>query len=117
MRTGPTNPVLRGTIKALESAGKNGKIWKDLAERLSVSTRIRASVNLAVINRHAKDGEVIAVPGKVLSYGNIDKKLTIGAFSFSSQAAKKIENAGGKVSSLEELAHKNPKGNKIRIMV
>ena len=35
------------------------------------------------------------VPGKVLGTGPLDKKLVVGAFSFSSSARKKIESAGG----------------------
>ncbi len=119
MRTGPTNPVLKGMAERLEGIGKKGKspLWANVAKRLSTSTRSRAAVNLASIDRHTGEGEIIAVPGKVLSYGSLSKKLTIGAFSFSAEARKKIREAGGQALSLEELATKHPKGTNVKIMV
>jgi len=115
--TGPTNPLLKKTISSLKEAGKEAKIWKDIAKRLSKPTRRRAKINLSKINRYSKDGQTIAVPGKVLSYGNLEKKINISAFSFSSAAILKIKKAGGKTITLEELARKEPKGKGVRIMV
>jgi len=39
-------------------------------------------MNLGQVARHVKDGEVVAVPGKVLGSGLPREKLTIAAFSF-----------------------------------
>ena len=92
---------------------KEENIWKDIAKRLSKPKFI--TVNIARINRYAKKGDNILVPGKVLGYGIINKNLDISAFSFSKEAEKKIKNAGGKCTSIEELVNENPKGSKIRI--
>jgi len=55
------------------------------------------------------------VPGKVLGTGELNKKITVAAYTFSEQAVQKI-NAKGKCLSIKELVEKNPKGNKVRIM-
>lgn len=96
-----------------ELSKKEGNIWKDVAKRLSKPRRV--VINLAKINRFAKNGDNILVPGKVLGYGNLDKNLTISAFSFSNEAVNKISNSGGKYMTIEELVNNNPKGNKIRL--
>jgi large subunit ribosomal protein L18e len=51
----------------------------------------------------------------VLGTGELNKKITVAAYTFSEQAIQKI-NAKGKAMSIKELVEKNPKGNKIRIM-
>ncbi len=52
----------------------------------------------------------MVVPGKVLGTGAIDKKLVVGAFSFSSSARRKILDAGGEALSIEELVKRYPAG-------
>lgn len=98
-----------------ELSKKEDKIWKDIARRLSKPRRNIAVVNVARINRYAKKKESIIIPGKVLGYGNLDKEILVGAFSFSKEAEKKIKNAGGKCISIEEFIVENPKGSKIRL--
>jgi len=117
-KTGPTNPVTRKLIEDLSSQGyeTQNKFLLNLAKRLKRSERLRPVVNVAKLDRLCKDGEVILVPGKVLSYGNITKKLTVSALAFSKVAAEKITKAGGKVLSINELVKENPKGSKVRIM-
>ncbi|MEM0333426.1 MAG: 50S ribosomal protein L18e [Candidatus Aenigmatarchaeota archaeon] len=117
--TGPTNPKLKELIGLLKKKWLETKkpLWKDLAERLSKPTRKRAEVNLGKINKYAKDGEIVIVPGAVLSGGEFERKLTIAAWRFSYKAKEKAEKAGSKCMSIEELIKVNPKGAKIRIMV
>lgn len=112
-----TNPYLIDLIKTLKKTAIDNKvkIWKAIATDLERPTRIRRVVNLDRINRVCKDNETIIVPGKVLSNGELDKKLTIAAFSFSSQALDKI-NQKGKAISIEDLIKTNPKGSKVRII-
>jgi len=118
-RTGPTNPLLKGLIERLIKAAHENKanIWKDVAEKLKKPTRQRVEVNLKKINRYAREGETILVPGIVLSDGFLDKKVTIAAWKFSKRAKEKIEKTGGKAISIEELIRINPKGSNVRIMV
>ncbi len=65
--------------------------------------------------KHTRDGETALIPGKVLSLGKMDKKLTVAAFKFSESALEKI-NANGKAISIEELLKNNPDGKKVRIL-
>ncbi|MBD3263325.1 50S ribosomal protein L18e [Candidatus Woesearchaeota archaeon] len=113
-KTGPTNPVLRAEIRELRK--QKAKIWKRIAKDLQKSTRNRRAVNLSRVNRHAKAGETIVVPGKVLSAGTLDKKITIAAWQFSKAAEEKIKAAGGKAITLKQLLEKNPKGTKVRLI-
>ena len=64
-KTKSINPETRELIEILKN--KKEKIWKDLAVRISKSKKNRPTVNLSRINRYAKSGEIIIVPGKVLS--------------------------------------------------
>lgn len=68
------------------------------------------------INRYASENEVVVVPGKLLGAGEIEKKVTVAAYRSSGQARDKIEKAGGKSLSIEELVAQNPKGSRVRIM-
>ncbi len=90
-------------------------IWRDIAERLERPLRVWPEVNVGKIGRYANDSETIIVPGKVLGAGNISKKVTVSAFKFSLDAREKIESAGGRVLTIEELMAINPKGTNVRI--
>ena len=50
-------------------------IWKRIASDLEGPTAKRRVVNLSRINRYAKANDIVVVPGKVLSMGEINKKL------------------------------------------
>ena len=117
-RTGPTNNHLRELISRLKelSAKQKAPIWKRIAEDLEASTRDRRVVNLSRINRFSKDNDLIVVPGKVLSSGNLDKKVTVAAWDFSEMAKKKIKDANSKAMAIEELLDNNPKGKGVKII-
>ena len=113
-----TNPNLIELINKLyeQSRNEDAAIWKDVAKRLERSNRRTAEVNLSDINRNADADETVLVPGKVLSNGDLDKKVDVVAFKFSAKAQEKIESAGGECLSIEEAMEANPKGSNIRIM-
>jgi len=117
-RTGPTNIIIRKTIRQLIKYANEYKasIWKDIAERLNKPTRIRAEVNVSKINRYTKPGDVVVVPGKVLGAGKIDHPVTVAAIAFSESAIKKIKEAGGRVLHILQLVQENPKGSNVKIM-
>ncbi len=118
-RTGPTNEQLNTLIEALRTKSREEKapIWRDVAEKLENPTRQRVEVNLSDIDRNAGAKETIVVPGVVLSNGELTKPVTIAAWRFSEGAIEKINGAGSKSSTIEELVKSNPKGSKVRIMV
>ena len=114
--TGPTNYQLKLLIEELESKVKDSLFWKRIMKDLKKSSRQRRVVNIYKINRYAKEGETIVVPGKVLSVGDITKKVDVAAMNFSTEARKKIEDAKGKAMSIKELLQLNPEGKKVRIL-
>ncbi len=116
-RTGPTNKVLRKLIIDLENLGRKQKVplWKRIATELNKPTRERRVVNISKIDRYTKKDEIALVPGKILSEGELTKKLTIAGFNFSEKAFEKI-NKSGKAITIEQLIKENPKGKKVRII-
>ncbi|MBU2562285.1 MAG: 50S ribosomal protein L18e [Nanoarchaeota archaeon] len=100
-------------VKTIITAKKNKK-WKKVAERLSSPKR--KSLNLEEINKQAKEGEIIVIPGKVLSQGEIDKKIKIVAFNFSEKAKEKLLKSSVKVLSILEEIKKNPEAKGVKFL-
>lgn len=100
------------------AANKNkAPIWDRVRELLLKPRRRRVAVNLSKINRYTSDGETVVVPGKVLSCGSLNHKVTIAAFDFSANALKKIDEAGCKAILIEDLIKLNPSGRGVKIIV
>jgi large subunit ribosomal protein L18e len=116
-RTGPTNYQLKLLIEELEKKAVAGKVklWGRLANDLKKPSRQRRTVNVYKIDKNAKDGETVVVPGKVLNVGELKKKIEVAAFCFSESAKEKIEKVG-KAISIKELMETNPEGKKVRIL-
>ncbi|UCG69335.1 MAG: 50S ribosomal protein L18e [Thermoplasmata archaeon] len=91
-------------------------IWKDVAERLEKPSKSWAEVNIRRLAKHAKKGDTIIVPGKLLGNGTLSAPITVADFSFSDSAKSKIRDSGGKSISIPELVKSNPKGKNIRII-
>ncbi len=113
-----TNPHLLTLIQHLKDAGRSNEapVWRDIALRLEGPACNWAEVNVGKLDRCANDDDVIVVPGKLLGAGELKKKVTVAAFRSSGQAKQKVERAGGKSVSIEELVEEHPKGSKVRIM-
>jgi large subunit ribosomal protein L18e len=90
-------------------------VWKRVASDLEKPTRQRRVLNIYKLDKYCQDNDVIVVPGKVLGTGDLNKKVTVAAYTFSSQAVDKI-NAKGKALTIKELIEKNPQGKKIKLM-
>lgn len=112
------NQQLQTLITELKKASieNDAKIWKVVATYLEGSNSRRPEVNLSKIDKYAKEGEIVLVPGKVLGMGELTKKLTICAYAFSSSALYKISQNGSKIISISDLIKKNPKGSKVRLL-
>ncbi len=111
-----SNPELQKTIETLRKKAYTEKsnLWLRIAEDLEKPTRKRIIVNVSKINRVAKEGETIIVPGKVLASGSLEKKVTIIAWQFSNSALKKIAEKG-KAIPLKKIEEEKIEG-KIRII-
>ncbi|MGD0477020.1 MAG: 50S ribosomal protein L18e [Nitrososphaerales archaeon] len=113
-----SNPLHRQASVMLERAGKERKapIWTVAAELLSRPEGTRVEVNLGKVSRMAEEGQAFFVPGKVLGTGIVDKKLVVGAFSFSASARSKLEAVGGSALSVEQFLKKYPEGSGVRLV-
>ncbi len=112
------NTLVDNTVWILRNAAKKTKapIWKDLEKRVSGPRSNKSEVNVSMLAQSTKANEVVMIPGKVLGTGSLGHKLTVCAFGISEQAAKKVDQAGGKVITLEELIKKYPEGKGVRII-
>ncbi len=115
-RTGPTNYQTQTIIAEIEPKAHESRFWKRIVQDLKKPTRQRRVVNVYKIDKFAKEGETIIVPGKVLSVGELSKKVDVAALQFSEGAKQKILDAQGKILTISELFKQNPDGKKIKIL-
>jgi large subunit ribosomal protein L18e len=117
-KSGKSNPLLNDLIMDLKRSSFEHKapIWKDIACRLEKPSRSWAQVNLGHVSKHTQKGDTVVIPGKLLGMGNIDKAVTVAAFSFSDSAVSKLRKVGGENLSIRELVEKHPKGRNIKII-
>lgn len=117
-KTRSSNPNLVKLIEELKKKAyaENAPIWRDLAKRLSRSSKRRAEINISRLSRYTKENDIVVVSGKILSSGTINHAITAAAFGFSKQAKEKISAAGGECISIIELMNRAPKGTNVIIM-
>ncbi|MHC1628648.1 MAG: 50S ribosomal protein L18e [Candidatus Nezhaarchaeales archaeon] len=113
-----TNPMIKRVIITLRRAYKQHhvRLWRDLMERINTPKRKRTIVNVSRINRYTNANDIVVVPGKVLGAGIIDHPVTVAALWFSKTAKEKIEKAGGRSLTIEELIAEHPSGSGIKII-
>lgn len=97
-------------------AGKKNDAWNQIAGILSGPRRNNICINLERINKDSKAGETIVVPGKVLSQGEIDKKIKIVALNFSEKAKEKLLSAKCELISILDEIKSNPSAKGIKII-
>ncbi len=95
---------------------KKKESWLGVASVLAGPRRNRMNINLEEIDQKAKDGEIIVVVGKVLSQGEINKKIKIASLNFSGKAREKLLKAKCEVSSILDEIKKNPEGKNMRVL-
>ncbi len=113
-----TNPHLQDLVDQLYRASREAEValWRDVAKRLERPRRLWRAVNVGHVARHTEANDVVLVPGKLLAAGEIDKPVTVAAFTFSEAAAKKLDASGGKALHIPELLAQNPTGSGVRIL-
>ena len=102
-------------VETILKAAKNEK-WFQVAQIISGPRRKRMNLNLDEIDNIANDGETIVVPGKVLSQGELNKKIKIVALNFSKNAKEKLSRSKKDFATIEEEIKKNPDAKGIRII-
>jgi large subunit ribosomal protein L18e len=91
--------------EAIFIAKKKGLI--ELAAKISAPSRSLASVNLDKLNNLKGNTAIIA--GKVLSTGEITKKIKVYALNFSEKAEEKLKKAGCEFKTILEALKKGDK--------
>ncbi len=114
MKCGRTESLVTALKRA--AIEKERPLWKRIASDLERPTRKRRIVNLWKIEKHAREGEIIVVAGKVLGDGTLTKKITLAAAAYSAEAIRKVTASGGKALTIEELLRKEPDGKGVRII-
>lgn len=99
-----TNPYL---AEAIILAKKSGNI--ELAGEIACPARKQAKINVGRLNE--VKAETIIVPGKVLSSGNLHKKIKVYALAFSKTAEEKLKKAG---CEYHTILNALKKGDKIK---
>jgi len=107
-----TNPELVETIIHT----KKNKAWLNISHMISTPRRKMVSINLDEIDKQSKDKEFIVIPGKVLGTGDLNKKITLAALSFSTSARDKLNKAKIETLTIKEAMHKNPNAKEIKII-
>jgi large subunit ribosomal protein L18e len=97
-------------------AAKKNPNWFRIAEILSSPRRKRVNINLNEIEKNIDGKDLIVIPGKVLSQGEITKKAKIVAFKFSEKAKEKLIKAGCEVRSIVDEIKNNPDAKDIKIL-
>lgn len=90
--------------------------WKEVGKIFASSTRRHPAVNLSKVDKIAKEGDTIVVPGKILSFGELTKKVRLCAFSISERAMEKLKNSKSEFRTISEEIKKNPKAEGIKLV-
>ncbi len=114
IKTNAENERLLAVLDALRKEQK--PFWKRVAELLAKPKRRRIEVNLRKIEKLAKEGDTVVVPGKVLGDGKLTKKVNVVAFSFSESAKRMMKEAGAKYMEIEEYYKKNKEAKDATIL-
>ena len=107
-----TNPILSETIF---KARKNPN-WIAMSKILASSTRNQTTLNLFQIDKQTTTGDTVVVLGKVLSKGELTKKLRICALAISETALEKLKKSKSEFVYLGDEISKNPKAEGIKLL-
>lgn len=113
------NFELESIISKLLVKGEETKmgLYAALAKLLKTPRRRKIQVNIGSIDKNSKENEMVIVPGKVLSMGNLNHKITLVCYTISMSARDKLAAIGVKVMSFEEfLALPKSKVKLVRIL-
>ena len=106
------------TIDEFKKASRenDAPIWKSIAKKLEGPSRNWPVVNVSRIEYNAAKNGKVVIPGKIMGSGNLSKKVTVSAYSFTKSAIEKIESAGGKCMIYNEFIKKNPTGKDVVVI-
>ena len=113
-----SNAELIQSITSLKKAARDNDapIWRSIAKRLEGPSRNWPTVNISKLEYNSQKNSKIVVPGKLMGSGNLTKKITVSAYSFTKSATEKIEKAGGKCLHYSDFIKSNPKGKDVMVI-
>ena len=92
------------------------KEWTDVAVLISRPTRKQSSINLEDIEKNTSTGDTVIIPGKILSTGELTKKVRICALGISDSAMEKLKKSKSEYCFIIDEIKKNPKAEGIKIL-
>ena len=95
---------------------KKQEAWLEVASILSGPRRARICMNLEDINKKSKEGETVVIPGKVLSQGELTKKIKVIALNFSDKAKEKLLSSKCQIAYIQEEIKSNPSGKGVKVL-
>ncbi len=90
----------------------------EIAKELAKPRRQQKNINLSELDKKIekiKSSEILFL-GKILSSGDLTKKVRIIALSASQKAIEKIKKSGSSFAEIKEELKKNPKLNSLEII-
>jgi len=108
------NPLLIETIRAAKKTGSEE--WMKVAGILSGPRRNQTTINLSEIEKSTEEGDSVVFPGKVLSQGEISKKIAVIAFNFSEKAREKLLKTKSQALNIMEEIKKNPQAKGLKFL-
>ena len=102
-------------VETIEQSTKNAN-WMPIAKILSGPVSNYSKINLFQIEKNTNSGDIVIIPGKVLSQGQLTKKIKICALSISEQAREKIKDSKSEFSLLLKEIKDNPKAEAINLI-
>ncbi len=105
-----TNPVL---VETIVLAKKNPK-WMDVASILAGPKKKMKNLNVGELEKFSS--EKIVVCGKILSEGEITKKVKVAALDFSEKAKEKLKKAGCETKTILEEINDNKEAKGVLIL-
>ena len=109
-----SNPILVETIRAAKKSGSDE--WLKVAGILSGPRRNQATINLDALEKATKEGDSIVFPGKILSQGEITKKIAVIAFNFSGKSKEKLLKTKSQSLTILEEIKKNPEAKGLKFL-
>jgi ribosomal protein L18E len=95
MKSEQKNIVKKKTIDMLYKKAKEAKkdVYLAIAKELERTNKNTKNVNLLKIEtlKNIDDKSIVVIPGKVLGYGNTNKKCVIYAYGFSKNVKEKLK--------------------------
>lgn len=105
----------QGLVETIISAKKNDK-WLKVAHLISMPKRKQIAMNLNEIDKMVKDNEIVIIPGKVLSKGELTKKVRVIALGFSKEANEKLKKGKIETGTIGDEIKKNKEAKNIHIL-